>query len=151
MSPGGGVTAAGWVVGAGGTSSPLLTQWRDGCPAPDAWIPDRSPWIITSQQHSANTSLYMLPCKAKRQYLLTQKVSRYCLLALRGSLLPLPRSLGFYIQTPSSNGCWDAMHSLKQILNHINDPKSKRDCNRRSRLKVHILVLKKKSLNRNLW
>ena len=44
-----------------------------------------------------------LPCKAKRQYLLTLQVSRYCLLALHGRLLPfwvserlLDRAEGFW-------------------------------------------------------
>ena len=36
-----------------------------------------------------DTTPPILLCKAKRQYLLTCKVRRYCILALHGSILPL--------------------------------------------------------------
>ena len=36
-------------------------------------------------------------CKAKRQYLLTCKVSRYCLLALHGSIVMLRNPVSFEV------------------------------------------------------
>ena len=59
---------------------------RDRCQSPPCWI------FLVKQIHPSTASemttrqVAILPCKAKRQYLLTSQVSRYCLLALQDSI-----------------------------------------------------------------
>ena len=49
----------------------------------DSSTPDLYWWSVVVVN---NTISDILPCKAKRQYLLTSQVSRYCLLALQSSI-----------------------------------------------------------------
>ena len=47
------------------------------------WWANIEPTLVKCLVFSVN----FLPCKAKRQYLITSKVSRYCLLALQSSIV----------------------------------------------------------------
>ena len=59
---------------------------------------------LTGFNAGNQSQLTVLPCKAKRQYLLTCKVSRYCLLALHDRVLRLS------ICNSSSNSLLDQSH-----------------------------------------